>query len=81
MHKALTNEVASEIMLYLEAHPTASDTPDGIAYWWIYRQRYLLGLEKVIEALKYLEEMGLVSRKLNLDGQLVYSANTERNSG
>jgi len=81
MYEALTKEVASEIMLYLEAHPTASDTPDGIANWWIHRQRYLLGLEKVKEALKYLEEKGLVSRQLNLDGHLVYSANTERTSG
>lgn len=81
MQEVLTKEVANEIMQYLKIHPAASDTPDGIANWWIHHQRYLLGLEKVKEALNYLEEKGLVRRQLNLDGRLVYSANTDRSDG
>lgn len=81
MKEQLTKEIANEIMQYLEAHPAASDTPDGIANWWMLRQRYLRGLEKVNEALEYLVAEGLVSKRLNPDGHIVYSANAERNQG
>ena len=78
MEEELTKEIADEIMQYLEAHPTASDTPDGIANWWVLHQRYLRGLEKVNEALDYLVAKGMISKRHNSDGQVVFSANTER---
>lgn len=81
MHEVLPEEIAEEIMHYLEAHPSACDTSDGIADWWIRRQRYLLGLEKVQDALNYLEQKGLVKRRVNPDGSVVYSAKTKREEG
>lgn len=78
MYEGLTKEVASEIMQYLNVHPTASDTSNGIACWWIHRQRYLQGMDKVKDALDYLEAKGLVRRRLNLDGHVVYSASIAR---
>lgn len=81
MYEELTKEVANEIMQYLEAHPTACDTPDGIANWWLHRQRIMQGKEKIKEALDYLEVKGMVRRQRNLDGHVVYSANPQLGAG
>jgi hypothetical protein len=41
-----------ELLLgYLDEHPTAMDTLDGIAQWWINRQRIDIEVHRVSEAL------------------------------
>ncbi len=65
-------EVAEQILRYLEANPKASDTLEGVAKWWLMRQRLTESMELVREALQVLEDKGLVVERRNVDGGLVY---------
>ena len=54
--------LAMEIRDYLDAHPNAADSLEGVAKWWLRRQRYEQALEKVRNALDYLVQQGLVTK-------------------
>lgn len=66
--------LAEEIQRYLTEHPHAADDIDGIASWWLTRQRYEAGHEQVAQALEELEKRGLVRRVLNPDGRVLFTA-------
>lgn len=53
--------VAREIEHYLEIHPHAADSLEGIATWWVSRQRIRNELEVVRAALEQLTHSGIVS--------------------
>lgn len=55
------DSVAKEIERYLESHPQASDSLEGIATWWISKQRIRNELEVVRAALEQLTQAGVVS--------------------
>ena len=67
------SEIAEEIYRYLSAHPNSADTIDGVAQWWLLHERYLKGLELVENALELLVEKGLIARRTNPDGNVIYS--------
>jgi hypothetical protein len=71
---ASVNKVAQEILCYLRAHPKAADTSDGIATWWLSRQRLAEALRLVEAALSELVARGEIRRHVTADGQTVYSA-------
>jgi len=52
---------AREIELYLEAHPNAADSLEGISTWWISRQRIRNELALVRAALEMLTENGVLT--------------------
>ncbi len=52
---------AREIEDYLESHPQAADSLEGIAIWWVSKQRIRYGLEVVRAALERLTRTGIVS--------------------
>ena len=64
--------VASEIERYLERHPNAMDTLEGIAKWWISQQRYEEALRTVHMALDYLVTKKEVSRQILSNGESIY---------
>jgi len=45
--------IAHEIERYLVTHPSAADSLEGVAKWWLTRQRYHDALSIVEEALNY----------------------------
>jgi hypothetical protein len=53
--------VAQEIERYLESHPHAADSLEGISIWWMSRQRIRGELEVVRAALQQLVNAGVVS--------------------
>lgn len=53
-------EVAEAILGYLEEHPHATDTVEGIAEWWIMRQQIRVNATTVTRVLQDLMERGLV---------------------
>lgn len=57
------SNVAQEIEHYLESHPQAADSLEGIASWWISRQRIRSELEVVRAALERLSYAGIVVTK------------------
>lgn len=64
--------VANEIKRYLGAHPEGADTADGIAKWWVPRQRLEESALLVRQALDYLVTESLIERKANPSGGHLY---------
>ncbi len=65
-------QLRDEILKYLRAHPRAADTVEGIANWWLPRQRYEEDIQKVEQALDELSERGLVAKTTLADGTILY---------
>lgn len=65
-------EVAQVVSRYLLAHPDASDTLDGIARWWLSRQRQDDARELVGAALDLLVRRGVVERRMTADGVTLF---------
>lgn len=55
-------QLASEIREYLEHHPRAADSAEGVAKWWLKRQRFEQSLTRIRKALDYLEAEGIVKK-------------------
>lgn len=53
-------ELSLEILRYLQSHPHAADSVEGIAKWWIYRQRVTEMVNKVQMALDYMVDEGVL---------------------
>ena len=68
--------LAEEIARYLAANQGASDTVDGIARWWIARQRLLETRSMVEKALRQLEADGRVQPTQTASGDIVYGLPT-----
>jgi hypothetical protein len=65
-------EVVDAILRYLDSHPHAVDTVDGIAKWWIHTEK--CPDARIVEAaLARLEAQGLVNRRTNADRHILYS--------
>lgn len=64
--------VANEIKRYLDAHPEGVDTAEGIAKWWLPRQRLEESAFLVRQALDYLVAESVIKRKANRSGGHLY---------
>jgi len=70
--------IAAKIARYLDRHPHASDTLEGVSRWWLLQQRYEETEEKVQRALNYLAEEGRVIKRTLPGGKVVFArANRE----
>jgi hypothetical protein len=63
---------SDEILAYLDAHPQAADSLEGIVLWWLPRQRFVEARERIQESLDELVERGLVKRTQLPDGTVLY---------
>jgi hypothetical protein len=63
--------IAHDIERYVSLHPTAADTPEGIARWWLTGDRRP-ALNHVEEALDLLVQRGSLQRKALPDGNSIY---------
>lgn len=53
-------EIQLEVLGYLEEHPNAADTAEGIRQWWLYQRMAKLSHVKVKEALDQLQNAELI---------------------
>ena len=67
-------QLMMDIAHYLKTHPTAADTPTGIARWWLPPPRRDAVPRSVETALEYLVIQGFMKKASNPDGTIVYSA-------
>lgn len=65
-------EVAQEIRRYLDAHPDAADTLDGVVQWWLSPATATAGPETVRRALEKLAAAALIGTRVLVDGAVVY---------
>ena len=64
--------IAEEIAQYLEHHPDAADTLNGIKEWWLFRQRLDESLDGVSRAVEYLLQEGRIERRQSSDGTTLF---------
>jgi len=65
-------EVAEAILRYLDEHPDAADTAEGIAQWWI-PPHCRADRRTVQSALEHLEAQGAVRQRTLADRHVLYS--------
>lgn len=66
------DRVAREIEEHVAAHPDAADTSEGIATWWIGRQRFLDADRTIEMALDRLVAQGRMERREQPGGAVLY---------
>ena len=64
--------IADAVRRYLDQHPDAADTVDGIAKWWL-PAPWCADAYSVQSALRRLETQGAVSRRTLADRHVIYS--------
>ena len=72
------SRIASDILDYLNKHPHAQDTLEGIVEWWLLEQRIIYETGKVRCALKQLMETGYVVEETRPGVGPVYRMNASR---
>ena len=70
----LVNSIANEILDYLEIHPNSVDSIEGIAKWWLKKQRYEEALTNVQSAVGLLLTEGRMEKIVISQGKVIYSA-------
>jgi Fe2+ or Zn2+ uptake regulation protein len=65
-------EVADVINRYLISRPNATETVEGVAKWWLVRQRYQDSMDLVQRALELLVEYGDVEKVSVAGGKVMY---------
>jgi len=72
-------EVAGVISRYMSSRPNATETVEGVAKWWLVRQRYQDSVHLVQSALELLVEYGDVEKVSVAGGKVMYrKARAER---
>jgi hypothetical protein len=70
---AQVNAVAREIERYLDAHPDAADTIDGVMQWWLPATSAAVPRVVVERALTALVEKGQLASRTLVDGSVIYA--------
>jgi hypothetical protein len=66
--------MVAEIERYLEAHPGAADTAEGIQRWWLSRQLADEPVAMLTDALDVLVAKGVIASTTLPDGRTLYAA-------
>lgn len=75
----MTNEkLTQQILEYLEEHPEAGDTLEGIATWWVQCQQVSESVIAVRQALQQLESDGIVTERKTPSGKTLYFLRDDR---
>jgi len=64
--------LAGEINRYLDKHPDAADSLEGIIKWWLLRERYELTRDRVEKAIERLVEDGEIEQSILTGGRVIY---------
>jgi hypothetical protein len=67
-------DVKQAILRYVERHPRSAETSEGVARWWLTRQRFEDAIETVQAALDELVGEGKLERHVVPGGLPVYRA-------
>ncbi len=73
MPRETVSEIAEQILSYLNSHPDASDTLEGIVKWWLMQQKIELAKADVEKALELLVSKHLAHKHIYPDGSIHYS--------
>jgi len=65
-------QIRQQILAYLDDHPDAQDTLEGIVQWWLLEREIQHWMGRVKDALDELVAEGLISEYEGRDGQIHY---------
>lgn len=65
-------EIEQAVLSYLERHPQAADTLDGIVRWWLPQQRYSTAQTRIEAALMRLVSQGKLRQRPLPTGDALY---------
>ncbi|MEO7052027.1 MAG: hypothetical protein ABI128_10215 [Rhodanobacter sp.] len=71
--RARDAEVEKSVLAYLDGHPQAADTLQGIVNWWLPRQRYERERQRIEQALGTLVIQGKLHRSALPGGDVLYA--------
>jgi len=72
------SEVESAVLAYLDRHPFAADTLEGITNWWLPRQRYITAQHRIEAVLVRLVGEGVLQLRRLPTGTAMYALDTSR---
>ena len=72
------DKACQHILGYLLDNPDAGDTLEGIADWWLVKQRIRFETLTVAQAVAQLVNDGLISPQQGPDSRIIYRANRSR---
>ncbi len=72
------SRLAREIECYLQAHPRAADSLEGVVEWWLPRGETKRETSTVQHAVEQLVGKGVVRKTVLLDGRTLYAAAKRR---
>lgn len=70
-------EIETAVLSYLDRHPNAADTLDGIANWWLPQQRYITAQVRIQAVLQKLVSRGVLQLRRLPDGAALYTRAVE----
>lgn len=70
---AMIASLARQILIYLDSHPAAADSLNGVARWWLADSSLNTDFDTLSQALDDLVDRGLVLSRSTPDGQVIYS--------
>ena len=73
--EARLREVETTVLAYLQKHPEAADTLDGIVSWWLPQQRYEIDRERIERVLSELVTSGKLRCEHLPGGAVLYALN------
>lgn len=73
--EARLREVETAVLAYLQKHPEAADTLDGIVSWWLPQQRYETDRERIERVLSELVTHGKLRCEQLPGGAVLYALN------
>lgn len=72
--------IAHEIEKYLQDHPKAADSLEGITKWWLSRIHVEETTEVIKKALEVLEQQGIVTKTVSVSSRDIYSCSKQYGS-
>lgn len=70
-------EIEEAVLSYLGRHPQAADTLEGIANWWLPRQRYVTAQARIEAVLQQLVLQGELQVRQLPNGAALYVRNND----
>lgn len=68
----ILSDIQSEVLGYLEEHPSGSDTAEGIRQWWLFQRMAKYSQHNVQKALDQLTAARLIDVQLLENGKEVF---------
>jgi len=65
--------IQTDVLEYLQGHPDAADSADGIRQWWLLAEMARRSIDRVQAALDELVAAGLIEHRVMDDGRLIYA--------